>query len=310
MSLIYCPECGHEVSAAATACPNCAHPMAPVTVPVVEPVAERRVVAARPVSREGFPPWAFVPIGVGALLLLIFAFVMMRSSDDANTNVNVNMAARRANGAGINSSTTSTVPSTESQSVTVPGSTTTASIPPSSTMPPASMPSSSTTVPGSTGQVTAPPSDKGSVVIKAQVMMPRASSPSAVRSTKFYLLDKDLESILSDARLEPIEGNTLAGSMGLAAVFPDRYGDFQRRAMRALAAHIKYSGTTDSGGNANLANVTPREYYLFGITRVGKGFAMWDSQVSVVNGENILNLSPQAVTEIRDDPSGLSGLQD
>ena len=138
--------------------------------------------------------------------------------------------------------------------------------------------------------------------------MPRSTSPTAVRSTKFYLLDKDLESILSEARLEPIEGNTLAGSLGLAAVFPDRYGDFQKRAMRALASHIKYSGTTDGSGNASLDNVTPREYYLFGITKVGKGFAMWDSQVSVVNGENILNLSPQAITEIQESPSGLSGM--
>ncbi len=37
MSLIICPECAHEVSSAAAACPNCAHPF-------VKPVVQPRVV--------------------------------------------------------------------------------------------------------------------------------------------------------------------------------------------------------------------------------------------------------------------------
>jgi hypothetical protein len=126
------------------------------------------------------------------------------------------------------------------------------------------------------------------------------SGAQAARNAKFYLLDKDLETILSEARLQPIEGNTLTGSLGLAVVFPDRYGDFQRAAMRAIGGHVKYTGSTNGSGNANLTGVTPNEYYLFGITRVGRGFALWDSQVSVIAGQNVMNLSPQAVTEIPD----------
>jgi len=114
------------------------------------------------------------------------------------------------------------------------------------------------------------------------------------------LLDKDVETILDEARLEPIEGNTLAGSLGLAIVFPDRYGDFQRSAMRAIAAHAKYTGTTNGSGTANVGGIVPKDYYLFGITRVGKGFALWDSPVSVTPGENVINLSPQSVTEVPD----------
>ena len=112
------------------------------------------------------------------------------------------------------------------------------------------------------------------------------------------MLDKDLETILSEARLEPIEGNTLTGSLGLAVVFPDRYGSFQRDAMRAIGGHVKYSGTTGGSGSANLAGVAPKEYYLFAITRIGRGFALWNSPVSVVPGQNVMNLSPQSVTEI------------
>jgi hypothetical protein len=117
------------------------------------------------------------------------------------------------------------------------------------------------------------------------------------------LLDKDPEEILSEARVEPIEGNTLTSSLGLAAVFPDRFGDFQRRAMRALAAHAKYTGTTDGSGQASVSNIAPKEYYLFAIVRMGKGFAMWNSPVAIVGGENMLDLSPVTVTEL-DDTSG------
>jgi len=116
-------------------------------------------------------------------------------------------------------------------------------------------------------------------------------------------LEEDVETVLRAARVEPIEGNTLAGSLGLAAVFPDRYGDFQRAAMRAIAAKAKYSGTTNGSGGANLAGVDPKGYYLFGIAKIGRGFALWNSPVSVIAGDNMLNLSPQSVTEVSD-PNG------
>ena len=54
---------------------------------------------------------------------------------------------------------------------------------------------------------------------------------------RFYLLDKDVETILNEARVEPIEGNTLRSSLGLAAAYPNRSAEFRSSAMRALAAH-------------------------------------------------------------------------
>ena len=276
MSLLYCPECGHEISANAIACPNCGHPLHAPT-----PVVEKRVIIAQPPPQResGFPPWAFVPIGIVAIAILFLAYFLLRQSDDqANTNINVNMAGRRTSQEPVR---TATVPSSgETQSVLAPGQT--------------------TTVPGTTTSApSAPLPDKGTVVINASIAPPRGSTQAA-RGTKFYLLDKDLETILSEARIEPIEGNTLTGSLGLAAVFPDRYGDFQRAAMRAIGGHVKYSGTTGSTGSANLTGVMPNEYYLFGITRVGRGFALWSAPVSVIPGQNVMNLSPQNVTEIPD----------
>jgi len=98
--------------------------------------------------------------------------------------------------------------------------------------------------------------------------------------------------------VDPIEGNSLTGSLGLAAAMPDRYGDFQRRAMQALKSHIKYAGTTDSNGKAQLGGINPDSYYLFGVVRSGNGFAIWSSPVSIVPGDNVLDLTPQTITEI------------
>ncbi len=279
MSLIYCPECGHEISANAVACPNCGRPIsAPVVEKkyVVEPVAVRR--------ESGFPTWAFVPIAVVGVVLLFLVYVALRGpNESANTNISVRAGSRATPYEPLRETRTTSVPSTDGQTVTLPpGQTTT------------------TTVPGTTTSVpVAPPSDKGTVTINARVS-PRTGTPQSVKSAKFYLLDKDVEAILSEARIEPIEGNDLMSSFGLATVYPERYGEFLRSAMRAVATHSKYSGTTDGSGNANMRDILPKEYYLFGITKVGRGFALWNAPVSVIAGQNNLNLSPQSITEIPD----------
>ncbi|MFN0141271.1 MAG: hypothetical protein ACKVQW_14430 [Pyrinomonadaceae bacterium] len=273
MSMIFCPECGREVSTEAVACPGCGRPTSAPT-----PVVERKVIVTPPV-RDGFPPWAFIPIGVIGLVLIIVMFVLLRGEDDTgNVNLAVNAASRRTADSPRDTRTT-TIPPSGSAPVTVPAQQTT--VPGTSAVPPV-----------------APPPDKGTVVIRAKLVNSRGDTQPA-RAAKFYLLDKDIETILSQARVEPIEGNTLTASLGLAAVFPDRYGEFQRAAMRAIGAHAKYSGTTDGSGAAKVSGIAPDGYYLFAITRVGRGFAMWNSPVSVAAGENTLDLSPQSITEIQ-----------
>src|SRR5688500_16692271 len=127
MSLVFCPECGHEVSQNAIACPNCGLPLQ--TTP---PVVEKKVVVQPPVvRRESFPPWAWVPIVVAGILVVFALYLLMRNPDDsANTNVSVN--ARRAdqttgasNTSTVSDTSTVSVPPTDVQTVTVPGSTTT-----------------------------------------------------------------------------------------------------------------------------------------------------------------------------------------
>lgn len=276
--LIICPECGNENSNIAVACASCGRP-----IHTQPPVAERRVVVVPP-EESGVPPWAFVAMGVLAFgVIAILFFVFKSSSEQANTNINVN-AATASRKTDSESPRTTSVPAGETQPVSMP--------------PTSSAPTYTTTVPGtSTSAPNAPLPENGTVVINAKIA-PRTGLPQAAQSTKFYLLDKDLETILSEARVVPIEGNSLSASLGLAAVYPDRYRDFQSAAMRAINEHVKYSGTTGAGGAANLAGVAPSEYYLFAISRVGRGFALWNSPVSVIAGENVMNLSPQSVTEI------------
>jgi len=289
MSLVYCPECGHEVSANATTCPNCGQPLSagpPVVERVERPVPTAVVTRTR---REGLPPWAIPVFAVCAILLVVVLFLLFRgSSDDANTNVNLAMNARRQAEANRDLRTTNLPPN----NVTVPGSQ--VSVPTTTT----GVPPTETTVPGTTTAAPVqPPPDKGTVAIKAQVITPKGATQPA-RSARFYLLDKDVETILNEARVEPIEGNSLSSSLGLAIVHPDQYAEFQRAAMRAIAAHAKYTGTTGSDGSARIANIAPKEYYLFAITKVGNGFALWNSPVSVVPGDNLMDLSPQSITEI------------
>lgn len=284
MSLALCSECGHEVSTNAASCPNCGRPThAP-------PLAERKVIVTPP-EREGFPPWAIVPIVLVGLLLLVVGYMVLRPSDDsANSNLRVNVNTGRIDPPTSRETRTTSVPSTETQAPSMP----------SQSMPAESMPSQTTTVPStSTSAPNAPAPDKGLVTINAKVA-PRNGSPVASRGTKFYLLDKDVESILSEARVEPIEGNSLTASLGLAAVFPERYGAFQRSAMAAIGKHVKYSATTSSGGTTDLKGVNPTGYYLFAISKVGRGFALWNQSISVIAGDNVMNLSPQSITEIPD----------
>jgi hypothetical protein len=281
MALIYCPECGHEISNSAVACPNCGRPLQ------AGPVAEERIVVNKVHrDRSGFPPWAFVPLGLLGAALLFFLFMLVGRNNDeaANSSINVNVATRRSSAANRDTAT-----SIEPQPIS-PG--------PQAIEPPPVTETQSVTVPGSQTSVTAPP-DRGTVRIDAKVATDRGT-PQAVRNEKFYLLDKDVEMILSDAGLEPIAGQSLANSLGLSILYPDRYGDFHRDALKAINSHVKYSGTTDGNGVAQLKDVKPDAYYLFGITRKGSGFAIWSSPVSIIAGENALNLSPQRITEIQD----------
>ncbi len=279
-----CTECGHDVSSAAVACPNCGKPLNNAA-----PLRDRPVVIDNTPKEDGIPPWAFVTGGIAAVLIVFFVIVMINRDDDNSDNTNLRVRVGSEQERRDSSDTvTTTVPADRS---------TTSPIDSGVSTVPSSVPSSESTVPGSQTDVSAPPT-KGSVKIEAKTVSDNGA-PQVVRNEKFYLLEKDVSQILSEARIEPIAGNNLANSFGLAIMYPDRYGDFRRKALEAINQNIEYSGTTDSLGIAEMSDVDPGSYYLFGITRTDKGFAMWSSQVSVIAGDNVLNLAPQRINAIK-----------
>lgn len=258
MALIYCPECGHEISTAAVACPNCGRPIS------ANSAIEGRTAPKR--HDEGVPKWLFIPLAaVGAVIVIALLVLFSRNSEDANSNLRVGVNTQRPDTPPINA--TATAPMANSQ----------------------------VSVPGSQVGVEVPPA-KGTVTIDAKIAA--RNGPQPVKSERFYLLDKDVEAILNDASIEPIANQTLLNSFGLSVAYPDRYGDFNRRALAAIRPHIKYAGTTDVNGKATLGGVEPSGYYLFAVARSGNGFAVWSSPVSVIAGENALNLAPVTLTEI------------
>src|SRR4051812_25992035 len=175
MSLIYCPECGHEISAAAVACPSCGRPIQ------ARPVVERKVVSNVVREDRSFPKWAIIPIvAIGGMLILFIFLMLGRNDQSANDNLAVNVRTRPGTVDTARTSETSTTtvpPATDSQTLTVPNSS-------------SSIPSSSQTVPGAqTGIANPPLSDKATVIINAKVLPPRTRSPRVVRNERFYLLD-------------------------------------------------------------------------------------------------------------------------
>ena len=290
MSLIICPECAHEVSTTAAACPNCGHQFLP---PVVNPPVQRNVVVSEvPREREGFPPWAFIPLGVlglGLVLLLFYLFI----SDDNGRNINVNLASRTS---PVETTRETTVRSdVQPNQVTVPPS----SEPNQVMLPPAAPPpmssSSETTVTSVPPETVAP--DKSTVNIEAKIAT-KSGDIQPVQKEKFYLLDKDLQSILSDANIDDETGQGLNTAFGLSVVYPDKYRDTNKKALDAINKHVKYDILTDSNGKAQMKDVKPDSYYLFGITKTRNGYAIWSSPVSIQPGDNKLVLDPVRMTEI------------
>lgn len=280
MALINCPECGKEVSNTAVACPNCGHPLAP---PNLE---ERTVVRETPatvVEKDSFPKWIFVPLAILGAILIFLLFALFRQEDDNQRNINIDVSQKRPNST-----------SSEPNQVTVPPASSDSNI---AAIPQSVPPSSDSTV--TQVPADAEKADKGTLSIEAKVT-DKTGQSKPVKAEKFYLLDKDLELILNDAEIQPINGQSLKNSFGLSVIYPDRYGKVREKALDAINKHIKYDVTTDTVGKAQIKEIKPDSYYLFAITKTTNGFAIWSSPIVINPGQNILNLSPQPMTEFQE----------
>ncbi len=262
MSPLHCPKCGRDRSQNARTCPNCGC-QAIDSSSVTIPENGR--------ADGGFPGWTLLPIGMLAVILLMLVFVLVKRNEE----INASQVATLDVSANQETITTRTSEPIAIKALPIP-----ISAPP---MQPA----------------VAETRNKGKVALVPKVSS-RNGSARVVRNEKFYLLDQEVEAILSAAGVKPIDGHSLKDSLGMSIVFPDRYRDFNHAALDAIQKHIKYSGKTDGFGKAQLNGIEPNGYFLFGMTRSGQSFSVWNSPVSVQVGENILNLAPQTLTEIQD----------
>lgn len=292
MALITCPECAHEVSTAANSCPNCGFTF-------VKPVVQRNVVVAEaPPESDGFPKWIFIPLGILGVVLLFILLAYMRNRDDETAtqrNVNVNIATQQSS---ANSRDTTTRNTTAPNEIVVPPSTTgQVVVPPQTSAPVSSAPDSSTSTTTTTVQPDTVASTKGTVKLEAKIATKTGGS-QPVRAERFYLLDKDLQSILNEADIDDESGQGLTNAFGLSIVYPNKYGETNKKAMNAISKHIVYRTQTDASGKATIKDIEPDTYYLFGVTKTGNGFVIWSSPVTIQPGENPMILPPASITEI------------
>jgi len=258
-------------------------------------VVQPRVVVQEFVEEDsGFPKWAFIPLGLLGVVLLFVLFAFLRNGDDeAQRNINISLAGQPPV-SNITRGTTVRTDSPPNQVVIPPSSQSGQIVVPPSTS--TSLPSTTTTIPSTE---TALPPDKGTVSLEAKILGRNSTTPQPVRGTRFYLLKKDVESILSEAAIEDETGQgSLVTALGLSLVYPDRYSDFNRKAMSAIGKNTAYNVMTDASGKANLKDVKPDSYYLFAVTNSGNGFVGWNSPVTIQAGQNSLVLPPASPTEI------------
>ena len=273
MSLVNCPECNHEVSASADACPNCGHPFAP-------PAVKSKVVTHTS-TQESFPKWIFIPLGILGIVLVFVLIMFMQNKDEtANRDIDVNINPQRQTAERRD---TNPPPN----DVVIPPSTTTDTTNPSQTIPP----DMQTTV------IENDSPDSGAVNIEAKVT-DKTGKTNPVSDEKFYLLDKQLESILREANIKSINGQTLINTFGLSVLNPGKYAETNQKALEAIEDHVKYDTLSDMSGKAQMKGVKPGSYYLFAIHKTANGFAIWSSPVTIKAGENRLILPPARLTEV------------
>jgi hypothetical protein len=293
MSLINCPECKHELSTNADVCPNCGFAM------LKQPVITRNVI--QPVETDTVPKWLIIP-GITIIALIgIITFMLVRNYQGSNGN-NSNVEFSNTNKKTLGRETTvKTVESNPPNQITVPSDSTTINLPPPSKSVEQVAPKTRQEVPASpTTIIKQSESDKGVVRMEAKILTKNGGTLSA-KNERFYLLDEDVESILRSANLEQIESNSMISSLGLSMMYPERYGQFNQKALQAIKKHAKYNVSTDASGKALLNNIKADSYYLFGLAKSKSGFAFWNSPVTINPGENILNLAPASFNEIGGD---------
>ncbi|NNE98944.1 MAG: zinc ribbon domain-containing protein [Pyrinomonadaceae bacterium] len=281
MSSIKCPECSKTISSKAEACPGCGYPLSSAS--------SSRAVLSESESGTGasVPMWAIAPAVILGVVVLFGLIYMIQNNDEpVDENINISVAKERSrNSADARSKRTpeTIVPDGTDKTIV-------------ETRKEAE--NDQTLAADTKTQVRDNQEEKGSVKINARVSDSKGKI-TPVEEEKFYLLDKKLGDILTDAKLKPIENLDLKNSFGLSVLSPEKYPEFNKKALAAINNHVKYDALSGSNGMAQMNEIEPGEYFLFAIHKVGNGFAIWSSKVDIKPGNNTLNIKPERLNELK-----------
>ena len=146
--------------------------------------------------------------------------------------------------------------------------------------------------PSSSPQVTQVPMGNASMDLKVEVQfLNNRNRPSSF--TEFFLVEKDLNTIMEDARIRiPVnQGVNSYGELWARSVQRGyRFPGVAANIRNALATTSLLRLKTNSVGEAKLRNIKPGGYYLIGASTLGQVGVVWSKPISVRSGSNNISL--------------------
>ncbi len=161
-------------------------------------------------------------------------------------------------------------------------------------------------------------SAKGNLSVEAGLVF-NSGDVKPVARVNFYLLDDNLETILSNAGIEAYQtidtsgaskGALLGGmrakkksvsfveSYAVWSSSPDLYGEQLLQSKEALKPHIIATITTDFSGKGEFSQVKPGNYYLMGVGGTGKQAVLWNMPIEIKAGKQSVILDNKNAAEI------------
>jgi hypothetical protein len=102
------------------------------------------------------------------------------------------------------------------------------------------------------------------------------------RST-FYLLDKSVTDIMTEAGLQPDAGLNLTETLGMAYFGRRRTvrAEYLAKVIDAIKPHTKAETTTDFNGAGQFPPVPFGNYVVFAVAEVGRNTVVWNATVEL-----------------------------
>lgn len=149
---------------------------------------------------------------------------------------------------------------------------------------------------------------KGNLAVVAGLVF-KLGDVKPVARTDFYLLDQDLEKIMTDAGFEPrktnpigsvggLTGEKSGGNVGKSNIesfavwngYQSLYSEPLQKAQEAIKSHIVGTMTTDFNGKGEFTEVKTGGYFLMGLTRIGKQTVVWNMPIEIKAGKQSIIL--------------------